>query len=389
VTAALSVSNRSTYTPWKGQAVGAGMEVQLTGTDGLGGKRNRANAADRAFAIALVAAAFSPATALADEGGVSFWLPGIFGSLAAVPTTPGSGISGFYYHTSVSASGNVAAARQVTVNRFSPTVAVNLNVDLDARVDLMALVPSYVFQSPVLGGQLAISMMGIYGRNRASIDGTLTASLGPLTTTRTGSIGESVTGVGDLYPQFSLKWNRGVHNYMAYGTGNIPVGTYSPTSIANIGLGHGAIDGGFGYTYFDPAKGHEFSVVSGLTYNFRNSATDYRSGVDWHTDWGASQFLSKTFFVGAVGYFYNQITDDSGGATFLNGFKSRVAGVGPQVGFIMPVGNMQGFLGLKSYFEFDARNRPDGWNAWVTFALSPAAAHEAPAPPPRRPMVYK
>ena len=54
----------------------------------------------------------------------------------------------------------------------------------------------------------------------------------------------------------------------------------------------------------------------------------------------------------------------------------------------MPVGNMQGFLGLKSYFEFDARNRPDGWNAWVTFSLSPAAP-QAAAPPPRRPLIYK
>ena len=186
----------------------------------------------------------------------------------------------------------------------------------------------------------------------------------------------------------SLKWNQGVHNYMVYGTGDIPVGAYSPSSLANIGIGHGAADGGFGYTYFDPTKGHEFSVVSGLTYNFRNAATDYQNGIDWHTDFGASQFLSKTFFVGAVGYFYNQLTDDKGAAAFLNGFKSRVAGVGPQVGFILPLGNMQGFLGLKSYFEFDARNRPDGWNAWVTFAMSPAAP-EAPPPPPRRPMVYK
>ena len=93
---------------------------------------------------------------------------------------------------------------------------------------------------------------------------------------------------------------------MIYGTGDIPVGAYSPSSLANIGIGHGAADGGIGYTYFDPTKGHEFSVVSGLTYNFRNAATDYQNGIDWHTDFGASQFLSKTFFIGAVGYFYNQ-----------------------------------------------------------------------------------
>ena len=42
-------------------------------------------------------------SALADEGGVSFWLPGIFGSLAAVPGTPGWSWATVYYHTDVTA----------------------------------------------------------------------------------------------------------------------------------------------------------------------------------------------------------------------------------------------------------------------------------------------
>jgi len=28
---------------------------------------------------------------------------------------------------------------------------------------------------------------------------------------------------------------------------------------------------------------------------------------------------------------------------------------------------MQGYLNLKSYWELANQNRPDGWNAWVTF----------------------
>ena len=49
-------------------------------------------------------------------------------------------------------------------------------------------------------------------------------------------------------------------------------------------------------------------------------------------------------------------------------------GVGPQVEFIFPVAGMQGYLNLKAYAEFDNANRPDGWNVWVTFVLSPAPA---------------
>ena len=50
-------------------------------------------------------------------------------------------------------------------------------------------------------------------------------------------------------------------------TGDIPVGTYSSSSLANIGIGHGAFDAGVGYTYFDPKNGHEFSGVLGFTAN--------------------------------------------------------------------------------------------------------------------------
>jgi hypothetical protein len=40
--------------------------------------------------LAIVAAsAFPTADAQADENGISFWVPGIFGSLAAAPLTPG------------------------------------------------------------------------------------------------------------------------------------------------------------------------------------------------------------------------------------------------------------------------------------------------------------
>jgi hypothetical protein len=38
------------------------------------------------------------------------------------------------------------------------------------------------------------------------------------------------------------------------------------------------------------------------------------------------------------------------------------------------VGGLQGYLNLKAYWEFAAQNRPDGWNAWVTFSLSPPAS---------------
>jgi hypothetical protein len=330
-------------------------------------------------AVAVAIASFSQA-ALADEGGVSFWLPGTFGSLAAVPPNAGWSVGAVYYHTSVSAGGDVAAAREATIGRFNPTVNVNLNANLTARADLLLVAPSYAFASPVLGGRLAIGITGIVGRTSASVDGTLTAAVGNLAVTRSGSLSDATDGFGDLYPKASLSWNSGVNNFMTYVTGDIPVGNYDASRLANLGIGHGAIDGGVGYTYFNPATGHEFSVVTGLTGNFTNPSTDYRNGIDWHLDWGASQFVSKQVQIGAVGYFYDQLTADSGAPLILGDNKSRVAGLGPQVGYVFPVGDMQGYLNLKGYWEFDAARRPDGFNAWLTFAISSAAPAPSTAP---------
>src|SRR5947208_2408710 len=115
------------------------------------------------------------------------------------------------------------------------------------------------------------------------------------------------------------------------------------------------------YTYLNPTTGIEFSGVAGFTYNFKNPTTQYQSGIDFHFDWGASHFLSKQLFVGMVGYAYQQVTDDIGAAPFLNGFKSRVFGFGPQLGYLLPIGDKQGYLNFKGYREFASENRPEGW----------------------------
>jgi hypothetical protein len=312
----------------------------------------------------------APKAARADAGGVSFWLPGMFGSLAAAPSQPGWTYSAFYYHTSVE------GGRGVNFVSGAAVVA-----GLDARADLGTAILTYVFASPVLNGQASVSVLVPTGRMRTTIDATLT---GPLGNTISGSRTDTVGGFGDVIWQGMLKWNHGVHNTMVYATGNFPVGAYESTRLANLGIGHWSVDGGAGYTYFNPQTGYEFSVVGGLTYNFVNPDTDYKNGIDFHVDWGASKFLSKTMHIGLVGYAFQQLTGDSGSGARLGDFKSRVFGVGPQVGFIFPAWEgYQGYVNLKGYKEFGHENRPEGWNAWVTLSFSPAAA----APPPTRRIV--
>jgi len=254
-------------------------------------------------------------------------------------------------------------------------------------VNLDLFAATYTFATPVLGAQASVTLLSAYGANSTSLAGTLAGTFtGPLggsvPLSRSDAINSTLVAFGDVIPFYEMKWNAGVNNYMVYLTGDIPVGLYSSTNLSNIGLGHGAIDGGVGYTYFDEKAGHEFSAVAGLTGNFENHSTNYTSGIDFHLDWAAAQFLSKQVFVGPVGYVYDQVTPDSGCAPVLCPFESRVIGVGAQLGYLFPVGNMQGYLNLKGYGEFDNNDRPDGWNIWVTFALSPAAPTAQSSPPP-------
>src|SRR5437899_1225640 len=116
--------------------------------------------------------------AYADEGGVSFWVPGFFGSLAATPQQPGWSLATIYYHTSVNAGADVAFARQVSSGRITTNFTGNLSARLDADADLGMVIPSYVFATPFLGGQAAAALVVPFGRNRVSVDATLTGSLG-------------------------------------------------------------------------------------------------------------------------------------------------------------------------------------------------------------------
>lgn len=262
--------------------------------------------ARRAAVLGVLVAGFTglAGSARADQGGVSFWLPGAFGSLAATPLVPGWSMAAIYLHSSVSAGGNVAASRAINFPNRTVNLSVNLEAQLRARVDLGLLSPSYVFASPVFGGQFAVNVLALYGRQQADINANVTGALGPIGFAAERNITRSIDAWGDVFIQPTLRWNQGVHNYMVYGMTNLPVGAYDSTRLVNLGLGHWAIDVGGGYTYFNPQTGVEFSAVTGFTYNFKNPSLDYQNGIDWHLDWGASHFVSKHMHVGMVGYAY-------------------------------------------------------------------------------------
>jgi hypothetical protein len=318
---------------------------------------------------AAIACVISPAAAIADEGGTSFWAPGTFASFSAIPQQPpGWSLAIVDYYTSANAGADVATARAITTGRIPSTVRLDETSTYKSGHDTLNINPGYAFATPVFGGQFSVGVTVAAGTQTVELDRALTAIVGSTVITRRVKEIGTTTGFGDLNPLAQLRWSSGVHNWTTYVTGNIPVGAYNARDLANIGVGHGAIDGGGGYTYYDAKKGSEFSVVTGATYNLINPNTSYQSGVDWHLDWALSQAVSKEIYVGAVGYIYHQISPDSGPGDHVGEFESRVMGVGPQINYTFTTGSVPG-----SQCRFRRANRT------ATNRGAPRSPNNAPA----------
>jgi hypothetical protein len=243
--------------------------------------------------------------ARADEGGISFWEPGQYGSFAAI--APSAGWSLPLMSERVLPNGQVSGS-------------------LGGSFDGLFVVPTYTLGSTILGAAPSFSMAFIPAYSAASAN----VGFGPLSAYRA----DSIWGDIDLYPTAQPFWNkRAVDNFMAYLAGDIPVGSYNPNRLANIGIGHGAIDAGGAYTYLNIKSGTEFSATLGFTGNFTNPSTNYTNGIDSHLDLAASQFLNQQLFVGAVGYVYQQLTPDRGQRAILGPNESRTRGIGSQIGY--------------------------------------------------------
>jgi hypothetical protein len=295
------------------------------------------------------------ASTRADEGGVSFWLSGQYSSFAAVPSQPGWYIPTQLYYYSGSADATKSFQRGDSAN-----------LGLSSQVALIFFTPTWVPKEKWFGGQPSFSLTFGGGWNSTSAD--LSASLVNLGTQALNR-SDSDSGGADLYPQAQIAWTSGNNNWMAYVTGDMPVGSYSSTRLSNIGLGHTAIDVGGAYTYLNNTSGFEASATLGFTYNGMNTSTNYQSGVDSHLDWDVSQFLSQNWQVGIVGYVYYQLTADSGSGDHVGSFKSRVASIGPEVGYSFTAGGLPWYANLRAYKEFWAENRLEGYAVFATLSI--------------------
>lgn len=308
----------------------------------------------------LVAFAVSQA-AKAAEGGIGVYLLGAKAA-TGVGITPPSGVyfqnDTYFYDGKLNAS-NALPTGGLLVGNVSSKTWLNLSS------------PIWITPVTLLGGSLGFSATIPVGKPQ--IDATLL-----LNSPRFGAVGRSVSdaefNLSDIYISSFLGWNAGNFHWQLGVSGIIPSGTYVPDQLSNASLNRPAVDVFGSFTWFDPKLGLDLSTSLGFTFNQPNSATNYKTGDELHLEWAATKYLTKQFTVGLVGYYYNQLTGDSGPGARLGSFEGRVVALGGAIGYTFEAGQLPISTRLKIFREFDAVNRQEGTAGYFTVSLPLAIA---------------
>ncbi len=143
---------------------------------------------------------------------------------------------------------------------------------------------------------------------------------------------------------------------------------YDLDKAVNLGRNYWGFDTTAASTYFNADIGTEVSIAPGILANKRNDDTNYRTGAEFHLDFTANQFLFESLAIGVRGYFYRQVTGDSGSGAVLGDFKGEAVGVGP--GFIWLPKFAEGKLVVQGKWMTDvhSENRFDSDYATLTIS---------------------
>jgi hypothetical protein len=114
-------------------------------------------------------------------------------------------------------------------------------------------------------------------------------------------------------------------------------------------------------------NGREASLYLGADFNTENPDTNYKTGTQLHLDGTFAQHLplfGGLAGVGITGYWYEQVTGDSGSGANFGDFKGRTAGLGPVVSYVFKIGSVDMIAEAKWLHEFETRNRLEGDIVW-------------------------
>jgi hypothetical protein len=201
-----------------------------------------------------------------------------------------------------------------------------------------------------------------------------------------GTLRDQEAGAGDITVTPLIGWHEGKWSYSASLSIFLPTGVYDTASIdvadrsidvLSIGKNKFAFDPTGSVTYFDPTSGFEFSSSLGVTLNLRNEATDYLTAPELHLETTVAEHFSNNWIVGATGYYYQQLADDSGSGaeqfrrvTGAKSLQARVFGGGPVVQYSTKLDDVGLSVQLKYLHEFGALRRFESDVYWGTVSFA-------------------
>ncbi len=287
--------------------------------------------------------------AKAAEGGGSHYLPGTVGDIAiALVPEPGLQVSNSVFVQSGDLGIAVLGGQ------------VDVNIDLDFVLNMVGA--AYTFETPILGGNYSIGALIPFGNS--DVDAELRLPGG-------GTIGDSDDSfdLSDIaLVPIQLNWNFGDFSFKFAQVIFAPTGGFDVGRAANLGRNYWSFDTVGAVTWFSTGGATEISVAPGYMVNTKNNDTNYKTGEEFHVDFVANQFLSETFAIGLRGYYYRQVSADSGSGAVLGDFKGESMGLG--LGFFWTPEFAGGNLTVQGKWMHDviAENRFD--SDYFTFALS-------------------
>jgi len=299
-------------------------------------------------------------TIRAEQGGGGHYVPGATASfIDALPDDSGLTAKNSYLNYSTSDStGLHGLPFGADLARF---VEVKIHAD---RIQLL-----YAFEPKILGGHYAVTVEPSFVWENVSGNGIPYTTGSGFHRVKAGT----ASGFGDLaFWPLMLGWKNGDFKYDVRCAVYAPTGNYNKNEMANPGLGYWTFEPGVSFGWLSSKFGTEVSVFSGMDFNTKNTYSDYQSGDIVHVDATVAQHLSLgggNAGLGVNGFYYKQVTKDSGSQVFPGSYEVMAEGVGPVISYTHQIGNKQLDAEVKWLPQTQVDNTTQGNYVWAKIAL--------------------
>ena len=290
----------------------------------------------------------------AEEGGSGHYMPGSMSSfIDGVPGDPTFILRGqiITYDGAVAIDRSIPVAGEVLANAEAESIAVGLTVVWAPDWDL--------------GEKWSYAMTATIPWVDIKVAGDVSDSIGGPTVRRSDeakAIGDIVLIPLMLRYKISPDWS-----FDSRLTFYAPTGSYDVGALANTGKNFWTIEPTVALMYFGQKNGREASIFFGADFNSKNEDTNYKSGTQVHVDATFAQHFplwKGLAGAGLSGYYYKQVSGDSGAGATFGDFKARAQGIGPVLSFTRKAGNADIIAELKWLKEFNNKNRLEGDILW-------------------------